>query len=548
MDSENNQVNIDTINEQLQYLSETKNSIKQAIIDKGQTIQNEDTFRSYVDKIADISTLEAETRDADATDFDIVAGKTAYVQGEKVVGTLTEQTGIGFYDERPGYYSYVIEDNMLKPKWTSNERLLIAKNAEVSVWLPQEEVANAIQLTGDKLIEGVTILGVEGTVTPGIDTSDANATNLDIASGKTAYVNGEKITGIVNTTSEGEVLEINTYNSESVEIQNGNLSLRSAFLLSRFFREGSIIKLTLKDTYIADACSLTADKLVEGNTILGIEGTAIELKGQTKTITPTTTEQLIQPDAEYNGLTSVTVSAVDNTIDSNIIASNIKKDVTILGVTGTYEGDNSIIESETVESLPTVVDEGKVAVIMSSGIYGGTYMAQTVKTESASTTNVTDENLTVGTNIVKFVRTTFAPMDTMKDATQDILFFKNASETIVYKAVYEDISEGDVNAFLLKVQLIDNGTVYQIGYYDSTQSKWNQEIDEDIELSTVCKIAEINSENLTIMNGEFTYDTVQDSDTQIKWTELAAAGTLSTTQYTQALETAEDILGQEITE
>ena len=33
------------------------------------------------------------------------------------------------------------------------------------------------------------------------------------------------------------------------------------------------------------------------------------------------------------------VFKVDATIDSNIVASNIKKDINILGVTGTYAGD-----------------------------------------------------------------------------------------------------------------------------------------------------------------------------------------------------------------
>lgn len=62
-----------------------------------------------------------------------------------------------------------------------------------------------------------------------------------------------------------------------------------------------------------------------------------KIKGQEKTITPSASQQTITPDEGYNALTSVTVNAVDNTIDSNIQASNIKKDISILGVTGTLE-------------------------------------------------------------------------------------------------------------------------------------------------------------------------------------------------------------------
>ena len=43
-----------TVTDKLNYLNETKQQIKQAIIEKGQNINDEDTFRSYVEKINDI--------------------------------------------------------------------------------------------------------------------------------------------------------------------------------------------------------------------------------------------------------------------------------------------------------------------------------------------------------------------------------------------------------------------------------------------------------------------------------------------------------------
>lgn len=62
-----------------------------------------------------------------------------------------------------------------------------------------------------------------------------------------------------------------------------------------------------------------------------------KIKGQEKNVTPSTSKQTIIPDEGYNALTSVTVNAVTASIDSNIQAQNIKKDVSILGVTGTLE-------------------------------------------------------------------------------------------------------------------------------------------------------------------------------------------------------------------
>ena len=54
-------------------------------------------------------------------------------------------------------------------------------------------------------------------------------------------------------------------------------------------------------------------------------------------VTPTTSEQEITATSGKT-LRKVTVAAVTAAIDDNITAGNIKDGVTILGVTGTYDG------------------------------------------------------------------------------------------------------------------------------------------------------------------------------------------------------------------
>ena len=54
-------------------------------------------------------------------------------------------------------------------------------------------------------------------------------------------------------------------------------------------------------------------------------------------VTPLTSQQTITAGLDYNGIRKVTVGAVTSVIDRNIVAGNIKKGVTILGVTGIYE-------------------------------------------------------------------------------------------------------------------------------------------------------------------------------------------------------------------
>lgn len=96
----------------------------------------------------------------------------------------------------------------------------------------------------------------------------------------------------------------------------------------------------------------------------------VELKGETKTVTPSTSQQVITPTSPKNGITQVTVNAVDNTIDQNITSGNIKSGVSILGVNGSVvelQGETKTVKSTTTSQtvLPSSGKNGITEITVS---------------------------------------------------------------------------------------------------------------------------------------------------------------------------------------
>lgn len=243
--------------------------------------------------------------------------------------------------------------------------------------------------------------------------------------------------------------------------------------------------------------STTIQYIQPDNGYTGLEYVAVNpYVLDTKTVNPSTGSQTVTSDED--GMSQVTVNAVTAAIDPDIVASNIKKDVDILGVVGTFEGGT--LQSKTVDSstvsqtvTPDGVNYGLSSVtvnpyteetvsdtITQNGQY--TYTAQNADTLSEVTIDVSvaDIPAVIQTKSIdisvngQYTVTKDAGYDGMSSVdisvnvpTQEpelqtkTVDSSTSSQTVTPDQNYDGLSSVTVNAYTLENKTVDSSTSQQ---------------------------------------------------------------------------------------
>ena len=155
----------------------------------------------------------------------------------------------------------------------------------------------------------------------GIDTSDATASANDILSGKTAYVDGEKITGNIATKTSSNL----TASGSVVTVPSGYYSTQATKSVASATQATPSISINSSTGLITASATQTSGYVVGGTKSATKQ---LAFKAAT-TITPGTTNQTAVSANTYVG-GAITVKG-----DANLVASNIVSGKSIFGVSGT---------------------------------------------------------------------------------------------------------------------------------------------------------------------------------------------------------------------
>ena len=308
------------------------------------------------------SSTGIDTSDATASATDIANGKTAYVNRDKITGTLNEISAGTFQLNTSTPREYA-SDTFVVSNTVGQDRIL-RDGVEIRIPMKRSSFGDAIaeDVASGKTFTSSNGLCITGTST-GIDTSDATATSSDILSGKTAYINGSKVEGVIVTKI-----------SSDLSSDGATVTVPAGYYASQVSK--SVVTVTqATPTISVDSSGLITASTTQdvGYVEAGTKTATNQLSVQSaQTITPSTSNQII---------TSCKYLTGDQTIlgDANLVASNIKNGVNIFGVTGTL---NTGVDTSDATATASDILSSKTAYVNGSKVTG------TIKTVEQATPSI----------------------------------------------------------------------------------------------------------------------------------------------------------------
>lgn len=302
--------------------SQTPGTATQDDIIQGQT--------AWVNGVQITGALEpgASTEDATATAADVLEGETAYVATGKVSGTMPNNGAVqetleagGSYTIPAGYHNgqgtvtaESLEDQTAgtatAPDILSGKTAWV-NGAQVTGSMPDNGAVTKEMTAGETYTIPAGYHNGSGTVTAPTVASETPGTAVagDIRQGKTAWVDGEQLTGTV----------------PDVEAATPTISVSPAGLITAETQQEA--------GYVAQATKAASSQL--------------QTQGA-QTITPGATQQTINGGVYLTGTQTILG-------DAGLVPDNIRNGITIFGITGSYEGDTG---GEFAVPLTITVDSG----------------------------------------------------------------------------------------------------------------------------------------------------------------------------------------------